>query len=361
MNYIITDNNNKVQEVTLYKLYRAIRQTVNFLLPKWVLFLIVGIIFGLLGVLYAYYKQPVYFAKIKFATENTESSGIGAYAGIASQFGIDLGGGGSNLFAGDNILELMKSQALVNKALLSINQNEKTEPIINRYIKSYKLENTFKKIISVPDIYYTPNYTIGSNRIKDSILMFVSEKIIKNDLVIKKTDKKLTILEASVKSGDEIFSKIFLEELTSTVIDYYTDYRNHKSLQNVNILRHQADSVRRLVTGDIVGIATSNDLNINPSKAIVKVGSQRKQIDVQTNTLVYGELLKQLELAKIMLRKETPFITIIDTPILPLYKEKPGKLKTGLIMAILSAIFLSVILLARKSIKEFNSREEKLK
>jgi hypothetical protein len=39
------------------------------------------------------------------------------------------------------------------------------------------------------------------------------------------------------------------------------------------------------------------------------------------------ELVKQSELAKVTLRKETPLIQIIDRPILPLAKERFGKAK----------------------------------
>jgi uncharacterized protein involved in exopolysaccharide biosynthesis len=48
---------------------------------------------------------------------------------------------------------------------------------------------------------------------------------------------------------------------------------------------------------------------------------------VQANTAILTELVKQSELAKVTLRKETPLIQIIDRPILPLAKERFGKAK----------------------------------
>jgi uncharacterized protein involved in exopolysaccharide biosynthesis len=63
------------------------------------------------------------------------------------------------------------------------------------------------------------------------------------------------------------------------------------------------------------------------------------------------ELVKQTELARINLRKETPLIQVIDKPILPLKKEKFGKAK-GLVLGGLLAVFLvSGVLIGRKVLK----------
>jgi uncharacterized protein involved in exopolysaccharide biosynthesis len=54
--------------------------------------------------------------------------------------------------------------------------------------------------------------------------------------------------------------------------------------------------------------------------------------------------VKQTELAKVTLRKETPLIQIIDKPILPLKKEKIGMLKAivygGILFGFLTILYL---------------------
>jgi uncharacterized protein involved in exopolysaccharide biosynthesis len=55
-------------------------------------------------------------------------------------------------------------------------------------------------------------------------------------------------------------------------------------------------------------------------------------------------LVKQTELAKVTLRKETPLIQVIDTPILPLKKEKFGKAK-GIVLGGILAGFLVIMFL----------------
>lgn len=73
---------------------------------------------------------------------------------------------------------------------------------------------------------------------------------------------------------------------------------------------------------------------------------------MQANTAILTELVKQTELAKVTLRKETPLIQVIDRPILPLPKEKFGKAK-GIVLGGILAGFLVTLGLILKRI--FNS------
>ena len=100
------------------------------------------------------------------------------------------------------------------------------------------------------------------------------------------------------------------------------------------------------MNGAITGVAAEMDnvYNLNPAFNVRSTPSKRRQVDVQANTAILTQLVAQLELSKVTLRKETPLIQIIDKPILPLEKEKLGKLKS-LILGGSLAGFLTVLYL----------------
>jgi paraquat-inducible protein B len=173
-------------------------------------------------------------------------------------------------------------------------------------------------------------------------------KEISESLVVDKTDKKNNITMVKYTNGDEIFTKVFVEQLVGNALNFYTDYKSKRSRQNVRILQKQADSVKALLTGGIVDIATTSDLNINPLRQITRAPLQRKQVDVQVNGKLYEEILKQLELAKITMRRETPLVQVIDTPRYPLEKKKMGRLKGGVIFGIIGLFLALTFLLLRK-------------
>jgi hypothetical protein len=114
---------------------------------------------------------------------------------------------------------------------------------------------------------------------------------------------------------------------------------------NMSILQHQTDSIRAELNGAITGVAVANDntFMLNPALNVNRAPSAKRQVDVQANTAILTELVKQTELAKVTLRKETPLIQVIDRPILPLPKESFGKAK-GILLGGTVAFFLILII-----------------
>jgi uncharacterized protein involved in exopolysaccharide biosynthesis len=112
----------------------------------------------------------------------------------------------------------------------------------------------------------------------------------------------------------------------------------------VHVLQHQADSVRDVLNSSISGVADAIDAspNANPQLLSLRVPSQKRQIDVQASSAIYSEMIKNLEISKMALNKETPLIQIIDSPILPLDNDKVSK-KIGLAGGFILFAFLGCL------------------
>lgn len=146
-------------------------------------------------------------------------------------------------------------------------------------------------------------------------------------------DKKLGIIVVRINSENELFSKYFTEVLAKEVADFYVDTKTKKSVHYLAILQYQTDSVRRALNSAITGVAASVDVNpnANPALQILRVPSQSRQGDVQASQSILAKLVKNLEIHKVALWKETSLIQVIDSPILPLPMSKPDNLISTLI------------------------------
>src|ERR1700761_8842661 len=134
-------------EISLKEFILKLGKWWGYLLSKWIIILIAGIIGGTIGLTYAYFKKPIYKAELSFALQDEKSNGgLSSALGWASQFGIDLGGGaGGSEFSGDNLLELMKSRSMVEKALLtSVTIRNKKETLAEYYIDFNKIRENWK-------------------------------------------------------------------------------------------------------------------------------------------------------------------------------------------------------------------------
>jgi len=348
-------------EISLKELILKIQEWWRFLLSKWIIILIAGIIGGAIGLAYAWTKRPIYKAELSFALQDDKAGGgLSGALGLASQFGIDVGGGGAGgEFSGDNLLSLMKSRLMVEKALLrSDTINGKKETLAEFYINFNKFREGWK---GKPEenVHFLPNADRSKFTIKqDSLLGVFHNNLIKSNLTVDKVDKKLSIITLSVISTNELFSKKFTEVLAKVVSDFYILTKTEKAAKNVAILQKQTDSVRLILYGGMSGFAESVDANPNPNPSlkVLQVPSQRRQIDVQANTAAYIELKKNLEIAKMSLLQETPLIQVIDRPILPLEKNKSSRAVSliigGFIATILAIVVISLQAVYKKILSD---------
>jgi uncharacterized protein involved in exopolysaccharide biosynthesis len=352
-------NNNDIQniaedEISLKELILKIKEWYRFLLTKWLVIIAAGIIGGAIGLGYAFTQKATYTASLSFALEDEKQGGGGLSGalGLASSLGIDLGGSAGGAFSGANLIELMKSRNIVEKSLLNtITVNGKTQSFAQYYINFNELNKNWDSKPLLKGIVFAPDADRSKFTLQqDSILGNIYSGVLQM-LTVGQKDKKASLLSIDVKSTDELFSKAFAENLANEVSSYYIEIKSKKARQNMEILQHQTDSIRAELNGAIAGVAAAadNTFGLNPAMMVRKTPGTRRQVDVQANTAILTQLVTNLEMAKVSLRKETPLIQVIDKPILPLKKDKLGKLKS-LLLGSLLAVFLTVLVLIFKKL-----------
>ena len=334
----------------------AARNAFRYLLSKWLVIFLVAVLAGLAGILYAWLTKPVYTAELVFSSETSGDGGLGGYAGLAAQFGLDLGGGSGGAFEGDNLIELLRSQSILEKTLLSDAKNGGAGKLmIDVYLDNYKMNKNWKDDPKFKNVKFVkPPYT--SERVRDSVMKAVIKFILLDQLSINKMDKKLNYIKVEMKDVNEQFAKDFVEILMENASAYYIQYKSKKSRKNYELVYKLTDSVRGLLYGNLEQYASRVDLNLNPLREVAKTGSQKIQLNAQANTALYTELLKQLGLSQIALQKETPLIQVIDQPMLPLKRKKPGRLLMGIIFAFVGGGLFVTYLLLRRWIRGVDSR-----
>jgi hypothetical protein len=348
----ISENND---EISLKELIQKIKEWVAYLKTKWKIIFLAGVLGAAIGLVYALFQKPTYKAVLTFALEEDKGGGggLGGALGLASSFGIDLGSSGGGAFAGTNLMELMKSRLLVEKTLLNpIVIKGDTLSLAEYYIQINELRENWAKKPELKNIVFLPNADRAQFSLQqDSILQTMYKALVKegssgNGLAITQKDKKVSITNIEVISTDEKFAKLFCENLAKETTEFYIETKSKKSRLNTEILQRQTDSIRNELNNAITGVAAASDnvYNLNPALNVKSSPGKRRQVDVQANTAILTQLVAQLELSKVTLRKETPLIQVIDRPILPLEKEKVGKLKS-LILGGFLAGFLTILYL----------------
>ena len=348
-------------EISLKELIQKIQEWIAYLKTQWKIIIGIAALGGIIGFVYASFQKPTYLATTTFVLEEDKGGGggLGGAMGLASSFGLDLGGGGGGLFTSSNIIELMKSRLVVEKTLLNpVQVAGKEISLADYYVQINELKEGWAKKPALANI----SFPVNADRTKfsleqDSLLQTISAGLTKNNLVIAQKDKKISIIGLTVKTENELFSKLFCEQLLKETSDFYIETKSKKSRLNVDILQRQADSIRAELNSAITGVATASDnvYNLNPALNVKRTPSTRRQVDVQANTAILTQLVAQLELSKVSLRKETPLVQLIDRPILPLEKIKLSSLKSFILGGFYGIFFTIFFLVFYRLYREMAS------
>jgi uncharacterized protein involved in exopolysaccharide biosynthesis len=336
-------------EISLKELIQKAKAWVNYFKSQWKFIFLVGIFGGLLGFGYAFNEKNIYTAKLSFVLEEKSNTG-GGLSSLAAQFGLGGNSGGGSIFSGGNLIELLKSRLLIEKTLLSsVSINGKSDLLINRYVRFNKLDQAWSKKTNLSNIKFTSADRTNFSLQQDSILGAISSSLIAGNISVLQQDKRLSIINVSIKSTDEIFAKIFTEKLIETVTEFYIETKTKKTRASILVLQKRADSVQSELNSAMYGRAQFGDQNMGLILQQAAVPKLKQEMKVQMLSALYGELVKNLEFAKLTLMQEEPLVQIIDQPILPLPKERLSKLK-AILMAGLFFGFLGFLGLGVKKI-----------
>ncbi|MEQ7800917.1 Wzz/FepE/Etk N-terminal domain-containing protein [Pedobacter sp. ASV1-7] len=340
-------------EISLRDIALKLKKLFNYLAGKWLIITIFCIIGAVIGYMYATWKKPVYTASTTFVIENGEGrGGMGQYAGLASMVGLDIGSSGGGIFQGDNILELYKSRTMIENTLLTaVDDNGKPKLLLNRFIEFNGLKDSWKGTIYEGVTFDLHSKDSTLTRLQNSILTTIIADINKNYLVVDKADKMSSIIKVDIKAKDEFFAKEFNDQIVKSVNDFYIQTKTKKSIENIKILTLKTDSVRSVMNGAIYSAAKIADAtpNLNPTREVQRAAPiQRSQFNAETNRTILGELVKNLEMSKMGLLKESPLIQVIDQPVYPLNVTALSTIKGALMGALLMGFIIIMILISKR-------------
>ena len=325
--------NTGTETIKYSELKAVILRFLNYFISQYKIILYITIITSALGLLYGKLQPSTFKATSTFIVEDKSGKGGGGLSGLASQFGIDVGGltgGGAGLFDGDNILEIIKSRSIIEKVLLTKMEEPssfKGQTIADYYIQVEDLKDKFeRKNINVKSLNFAGLSGGAKHTVQqDSVLYVLFDRIYK-DLNVEKKNKKSTIITLEVVSGDQIFSKIFAEELLKQTSDLYIDIKTGNLSRSINKIQQKADSLQNSLRGiyqkSFQAENATKLYNVNSSLRINTSQTEIAARDKTVSSTLYGEVVKNLETLKLSLINQTPVIQVLDTPKYPLFDQR---------------------------------------
>jgi hypothetical protein len=305
---------------------------------KWYI-IISAIAFSTLFFLYSYFDKTKYKAELTFMVYQDEGSKLGG--GLSSMLGA-IGLPSSDKVNLEKIIELSKTNQILFETLFdSTIVDGRNDYLVNHFIILYELDKNFDNKIR----FTTSDFNKLSLEQKQLLNIAKDLLVGKKGILESSFGVKTGIMNFSLTTLNENLSIDFLTKHFKNLSAYYIDKSIAKETRTYQILKNKVDGLYGSMNYNERSAASYENKNLGVWQEIDKVQPKINRRDATINTIVYGEALKNLELADFTLRNKTPFIQEIDTPFTPLEKIKKSVKLFTILGALIGAILASFIIL----------------
>jgi hypothetical protein len=312
-----------------------VRDSSRYILSRWPVLLLTGLLLGAALAIYTFNKKTKYEAEITFALD--EGAGQAADANplpeLRERFGfgntLEAGGIFSSL---TNIVELIQSRLMIQQTLRkTVYVNGKDIVLGDFFLDSLNYRNKWLPGDKNKALLTRKNLSSEDSLQLNSIYGSMYNMIINAYLKIDRKGRGTSLISVICTTENELFTKLFLENLIDAVSRYYVDIKTKRAKINLDFIAQRTDSIRNAYAASTNSRASFSDANQNVVREVVTVNRERMQTNVDILKESYIELVRNLEAAKVRLVKDTPLFQMLDTPVLPLKKTTPAWFRNMLI------------------------------
>ncbi len=347
------------EELTLRDLFVRVREYAAEIRRSWGTMALICLPF-LIWQGYMAFTTPVQFqAGLTFMVDDDTGGGAGLLNSILGDIGL-----GSEKNNNDKIIELAKSMRIIRKSLFQrVDIQGQTDFLANHFIRIQHLheEEWYKKPKS-PDqpslngFLFTRDSFEQFGRLEYAAFKSIYGILLGDEkhapLFSTRTNQDSGIMSFALTTRSEELTIATLRAIFDQLSAFYIISSTEKQQATFDIIQAKADSIRRLLTGTEYRAAQFREQNNLLLRPTDQLPTERMTREKGIYALMYGEALKNLELADFALRNKVPYIQPIDLPIPPLTGMPYGKKKALLLGLGLGLLVGGLFVVGRKVVRE---------
>lgn len=338
---------------------------------KKVFFIVLPIVF-LLSCLWIFPEPRFYKCDVTLAPEMTGEDLGGGLASVASQFGVNVGGGGTDAIYPTLYPDVMNSNEFIINLLKikiktldgSISTDYYT--YMTKHQKKNWLKQPFKKIMGGIASVFIKKDTLQSKSKGTAMNAFQMSKK-DYDLVqgLKQkitcnVDKKTEVITISVQDQDPLVSAIMADSVRQHLQNFIIQYRTNKARIDVQHYSKLTKDAKKEYDASVIKYSSFCDANqdVQLQSFMSKRDELENEMQLKFNT--YSALRTQLEAMKAKLQEKTPAFTTLQNATVPVLPAGPKRMIFVIGMCIM-ATFVTAFWLTRKSLFKTTKKEEATK
>ncbi len=356
------DDEDEIDFISLAKTFWAGRK----------IFLICLLIGAIIGIFVAITLPVEYTATTIMVPQTASKSSSGGLSGLAALAGIDLG---SSSQGGDMSPVLYPQIVTSTPFKLELMNTPINFKDIDRPVSLYDYSTKYKKTSVLGTL---KKYTIGLPRViikaikgkkkeieiskgsKGKIIVLTEDQ----NVICKELDKIVTLeveakqgyLTLSVKMPEALAAAQLAQKAQDLLQRDITQFKVQKAKADLKFIQERYDEMKGKAEGFQINIAQKTDQYKNLTSVVPQVQTTRVQTQYGIASAVFQELAKQLEQAKIQVKKDTPVFTVVEPVSVPNEKSKPSRPLMLIIFIFLGGIIGVGIILGRGQVANIKKK-----
>lgn len=199
-----------------------------------------------------------------------------------------------------------------------------------------------------PDI-VLPQGSTDSTQVKPVVISRKEEKILKKiaENISLSVDKKEGYITLNVRGSEPIQTAELAMKAQQLLQDEVTRFRIEKSENELEYIQARYDEIKKEAEQYQEQLARINDRSQNLAGSRYNIERDRVQAKYNVANSIYSEMAKQLEQAKMQVKKDTPVFTVIQPVTVPV-RSVNSRAKTLIVWTFLGGILGCGIVLGKE-------------
>lgn len=340
--------------------------------------IILSVVAGtILGVVVALLSPKEYTARTVLVPQLGDSqSKLGGLGGLAALAGINLDMNQTSELSPMIYPQIVSSIPFQLELMnIPLNFQEYTQPIslfeyYTKYSKPSALASVQKYTIGLPFVILNAIKGKAKETGLHAGMTNQPTQLTADQYTVKKAMDAIVTLDLNPKEGYITLNTIMPEALAAAQLAqkaqellqrYITEFKIQKAKANLDFIQERYTDVKTEFEKAQVSLAQVNDRNKDFTSSLPRIETDRIQTRYTIAFSVFQELAKQLEQAKIQVKKDTPVFTIIEPVAVPSEKSKPKKAMIIAIWIFLGGIVGVGIVFGKEFLKSLKVKWKEMK
>lgn len=359
------------KELTLKEIILLVQEYSKELLSNWLLIACFVIPITAYLVWGSLSPELTYLGSITFMVNEDKGENMSNVAGLLSSFRI-----GSKLDdenALEKVLQLFRSRRIVENTIFQkIIIDGKDDYIANHIVDIYsypRLLGPYRKfgmsqrqwldeMEKLDGFRFQSDSSIHFNKEGQIMMQVLYDWVVGNpdlgigSMVGSTIDEKTGIMNISLTTIDEALTLKMVMKLYDELSDFYIEKTIEKQLKIFEIMEFKRDSIQAELMAADRQLAEFEDSNRSLVWVRGELKRTRLERDVRILEIMYGEVIRKLEVADFALRRKRPYVEIIDEPVSPINPSGASVISALIIGLLIGGGLSAGFVIVRKIIRD---------